>query len=189
MTPGCAVRREVLVARASHAAPATVVRRDACVVGVDVHRRRRRPQPDLLLDESPRHRVQPPVEGDVTVLVDARLVPDDELVAPRWDRLESHTFLGEEIDRSSMRRAVHATVRDLVHPSLQLAPRVVDVGTVAPLEEVPLDVLDARLDLPLLLRRVDRCGVDLDLVVACELAVAAIQARRTVDAEGRAYDR
>jgi hypothetical protein len=80
---------------------------------------------------------------------------------------------------------VHPQSCGLRHPGIK---PIVGVSNVVELsdewrEEVVFHVLDAALDLALLLRLIRRRRVDLDAVVARELAVAAVQRGLAIDAE------
>jgi hypothetical protein len=125
----------------------------------------------------------------MTVRVQARLLPEHELVRFRQRQKRCLFDFQENFEGSLMRRAVLAHPSDVARPSRELRAELVDIALLATREEVALDVLDARLDLPLLRRVVRGCRVHFEAVEPRQLAVAAIELRRPIDRERRADHR
>ena len=151
---------------------------------------RRAAHPELLVEKTPRRRVEGTVDLDMAVAVQRRDLPDDRIPARRreWQQRVTLAFL-EELDRLPARCAVPTLRRDLHDPTPQRLAVLIDVDGVVRLEEVAFHVAAVALDLALLLGRARWRRVDLEAEVPGELAVRAVDRRIAVDAEGCAGHR
>jgi hypothetical protein len=161
----------------------------AFVVGVHVDGVPGSAHPNALLDQPPGHRVEPAVEGDVRVLVDAAFVPDHRHEGDGRQRLKHLALLRrEDLGWSPLCSAVDALVGDAVDPASEVSARGVRVAACHAGDAVPLHVADTRFDLALLFRLAHGRRVHLEAVVTGQLPVAAVQGGRAADAERRADD-
>src|SRR5690606_6870208 len=104
------------------------------------------------------------------------LLPLDHLERDSGEIEQRGLLPGEErLEGALPCGAVLARTRNLADPAVQLTLQLVGRPSVLPPEEVALHVLHARLDLAFLARVVDGGGVDLEAVVARQLAVAAVE--------------
>src|SRR6188768_2531183 len=92
-------------------------------------------------------------------------------------------FAQKHLHGTAPRRAMHARARNLQRPTTELAIHLRHVLLAAASEEVVLHVLHTRLDFPFLLGCARRRRVDAEVVVPCDLAVAAVQLRQTAHAK------
>ena len=117
-------------------------------------------------------------------------LPDHHLERFGRQGPERRPFLRlEDLARAARRRAVDALVGHLRVPRPQRPAIGLDVDGGVRLPEAALHVPAGPLDLPLLLRTSRRGRVDLETIVAGELAVAPVQRQLVVDTEGGADHR
>src|SRR5579862_120634 len=120
------------------------------IVLKDRHRHITRAQPQCLPNQGEGGGVEAQVELDVTVTVQNEAVPGTEL--RRGGRELAHQGLldREALERLLARGAVDAYACLLDYPAACLLVQICEIAKAAGGEEVALDVLDARLDDPLL---------------------------------------
>ncbi len=172
--------RQMLVFYALAAFRLAFVGRNSGVVEVQLDGLAPNPGHELLADEPPGSRVAGTLDHSLAISTKRRRPPQHRL--PRTRRKRQHRGALdslEDLEGTLVRGAVPTHPRDLSEPAVELAPQHCHVLLLrARFEEVALDVLHPRLDLPLLFGAVGRRGVDLEAEVPRQLAVAPVEHRR-----------
>src|SRR5579872_4615086 len=148
---------------------------DPFVLVVELDAVASRLEPEDLADEAMRRAVIGFLEDHVAVGVELGLLEDRRLVALRREREQHGLFSQLEAGQGShVSRAVIAGTSHMKRPVAEVLVGLVDISEDAPSEGVALDVMDAALDLALVLRSRDAAGSDREAVMLRHAAVGAL---------------